>query len=430
MPKPASREDGRRRPTRAKKALAKRATRQTKPTRAAKTVPTRASASERRPTIMPSQSVHHATPPIVAEGIVYPVLGDPVDLDPCSNHLSIIRARHKVILPKDADPLRDGGLAIPWHGNVYVNPPFGKTILAWIKKIIYENRNNGAQVVALLPAHTGSTWFDLVAATARACFLWGPAPGDRRLHFIGNDEKAAFDCVIAYWGNDLPLFSRYAGRYCHPWYPEHDLRLLRSLVGDGRLPDGPALTVATADELLALARNDDLACALASLGSATLGDILDVGDSLLLSRLRQLCAYELGASLLFASRTNGKAWLDRRIPRTPRKLDPRQLDLTLASAAAEGAAVALPASDPAPQNGKVPRTLEDVVYEEIYRATTVGDGVSAAALRLRCACSPGRLRGALGRLRQAKKIDQHGRTQGARYFATNARGKEERHGSR
>lgn len=435
MPKPAAAAVGRRRSSRGTKAIAKRPSSAAKAKRADKTAPAvakvskRASpkearaANDRRPTIMPSQSVHHATPPIVLEGVVYPVLGDPVDLDPCSNAMSIVHARRAITLREGEDPLRDGGLAIPWRGTVYVNPPFGETIIEWIKKIIVENRNNGAQVIALLPAHVGSTWFDLVAATARACFIWGPAPGNRRLQFIGNEDKAAFACVLAYWGSDLATFSRYAGRFCHPWYPEHDLRLLRALIGDSRLPDASALSVASADELLALSRNDDIACALASLGSATLGEILDVGNSLLLSRLRQICAYELGAALLYASRTNGKSWLDRRIPRTPSKLDPRQLDLMLANAAA---APGLPdAADPSS-----PRALDDQIYDEIHRGTLVGDLVSAVGLRTRCACSQGQLRGALSRLRQAKKIDQHGRTQGARYFATNARENEDKDGSR
>ena len=356
-------------------------------------------AQAKRPVIMPSQSVHHATPLLFLQGIVYPVLGEPIDLDPCSNDQSIVKARRKISLPDD-------GLAVPWRGKIYVNPPYGMpAILEWVKKCVLENRHNGAEIIALLPANTSAEWFDIVAATSRAAFLWGPGLGGRRLHFIGNDNNAGFHSVVVYWGPNLPEFTRAAMRYCHPWFPEHDLRLALAMAGSTRLPEGAACSLAQADQILTLSRNDDLVAALTALGSATLGDILDAGASPLLARLRQVCAYELGASLLYASRTDSKAWIDHRIPSHPRKLDPRQLDL--------GLAVVEDEDDD--EEEVVNRTIDELVFEEIRRGSISGNLPSAQELKDRCVCSQGQLRGAITRLRREHKIEVTGRTQGVRY---------------
>lgn len=362
-----------------------------------------------RPAIMPSQRVDHCTPPVVAEGVVYPVLGDPVDLDPCSNPQSIIRARRKVMLEEGEDP-RGGGLAIPWKvRTVFVNPPYGKKtglIEEWIKKIVVENRRHGCAVVALLPANVSAEWFDMVVATSRACFLWGPGIGGRRLQFIGNEHGATFHSALAYWGPDLPAFTRAALRYCHPWFPEYDLRLARSLLGDVRGLDGAVETMAAADELLALSRHDDLASALATLGSTSVGQILDAGHSALAERLRGLSAYELGTALLMASRSNPRAWLDHRIPRNPPMLDSRQLTLWMPAKASDEKDQLDPKA-----------SLDENVLSLVLQGTAIGEGVSSRELKQKLGCTTGQLRGSLSRLRDAEKITKQGRTQAARYVA-------------
>lgn len=369
-----------------------------------------------QPAIMRSQRVDHCTPGIVAKGVIYPVLGDPVDLDPCSNEQSIIRAKRKVILKPGESPL-EGGLVIPWNvRTVFCNPPYGENIEEWIKKIIVENRQHGCEVIALIPANVSATWFDMVAATSRACFLWGPGIGNRRVKFRGNESGATFHSALAYWGHDLPKFVRCALRYCHPWFPEHDLRLARALCGDVRLPEGPAASLATVDEILTLSRNDALASALACLGSATLGDILDAGESLLQHHLRGVSAYELGTALLYAARSNRMPWIDHRLPKGNVALDPRQLGFDL-----DPELHALPAPSPS-----AALTLDDRVLQAIARGTVTGDPPSARDLKDQLACTQGELRGAIKRLRTAERITKTGRTQGARYTAaTQAQKREE-----
>lgn len=350
--------------------------------------------TDKRPTIMPAESVHHCTPPVVLDGIVYPVLGRPVDLDPCTNDKSIVEARRHIIFPAE------DGLAISWRGKVYCNPPYGMPeILQWIRKIVIEHRTGGAEIIALLPAHMSSSWFDVVVATARACFLWGPGMGNRRVKFGGNADAAAFDSAVVYWGPNLPLFAAHAARFCHPWFPEHDLRLLRALLGDARLPEGPSVSLAAADEILALSRHDDLVEALACMGRASLGEILDAGDSLLNKRLRQLSAYELGVALLCASRTRPPTWIDGRLHASPRAPDPRQLDLVgpaqAALCASAGDASHLPA--------------DEAIAREVRVATFLEGSTSARAVAERLGQPTKEIRRALARLAQQGIIQKQGR---------------------
>jgi hypothetical protein len=49
----------------------------------------------------------------------------------------------------------DDGLSLPWHGTVFVNPPYGRQLPAWIAKAHAEvEQGNARLVVALIPART------------------------------------------------------------------------------------------------------------------------------------------------------------------------------------------------------------------------------------------------------------------------------------
>ena len=48
----------------------------------------------------------------------------------------------------------DDGLAQTWHGVVWLNPPYGRGIGAWLEKAA-DSAEAGATVVCLIPARTG-----------------------------------------------------------------------------------------------------------------------------------------------------------------------------------------------------------------------------------------------------------------------------------
>lgn len=111
------------------------------------------------------------------------------DLDPCSpiNRPWPTATKHLTIL--------DDGLSKPWHGRVWLNPPFGREAIKWMRRIAQHNDG-----VALIPARTETAMFYET--------VWGKADsilflkGRPHFHFV-TGKRAAFNsgapiCLIAY----------------------------------------------------------------------------------------------------------------------------------------------------------------------------------------------------------------------------------------
>lgn len=78
---------------------------------------------------------------------------------------------------------RENGLAHPWPGVVWMNPPYGREIALWIEKA-YREAQMGAVVVALVPARTDTRWWhDYVMRAAEVRLVRG------RMNFDGVAEK-------------------------------------------------------------------------------------------------------------------------------------------------------------------------------------------------------------------------------------------------
>jgi hypothetical protein len=127
---------------------------------------------------------------------VVQVLGA-IDLDPCasSHDTSTVPAAQVYTAADD-------GLAQPWAGRVYLNPPYGSVIGAWLEKLAraYQARQVPA-AVALVPARTDTAWFRWLDDCA-LCFIQG------RLRFSGAENSAPFPSVAAYFGADPAAFAR------------------------------------------------------------------------------------------------------------------------------------------------------------------------------------------------------------------------------
>lgn len=81
------------------------------------------------------------------------------------------------------------GLRQEWTGTVWMNPPYGRTIGAWMKKA-YESSLAGATVVCLVPARTDTAWWHDYAVKGQIEFLRG------RLKFGGHKYNAPFPSAI------------------------------------------------------------------------------------------------------------------------------------------------------------------------------------------------------------------------------------------
>jgi DNA N-6-adenine-methyltransferase Dam len=155
-----------------------------------------------------SDSPEWYTPGHIIDRVV--AVFDHIDLDPCS-HADAQRdlgARHYYTEAED-------GLAQPWHGNVYMNPPYGDAIVPWIPRMVdaYTSGEISA-AIALLPGRTDTAWFQPLFSYP-ICFVRG------RLKFSNAKFPAPFPSVIVYLGADTRSFR--------DWF--HD-------IGPIMLPDG------------------------------------------------------------------------------------------------------------------------------------------------------------------------------------------------
>lgn len=142
-----------------------------------------------------SERMDWLTPPEVVDVVrrVSP-LGT-IALDPCGNRASVVGARRQYLVEDG-----DDGLALPWHGAgglVYVNPPYGRSLPAWIDKCADE-AFDGAEIVALVPARPDTLWFRHALDHASAICFWSG-----RIRFFGATAGAPFPSVFIHFDSYL-----------------------------------------------------------------------------------------------------------------------------------------------------------------------------------------------------------------------------------
>ena len=134
-----------------------------------------------------SQAVEWYTPPEI-----FKALGITFDLDPCHPEK-----------PLDWVPaartynLKDDGLASPWFGRVWLNPPYGKHTPLWLEKM--SKHRNG---IALVFARTDCKWFhDYVADADAILFLKGRVKFVDGFGVSGGSGAGSGSMLVA-WGDD------------------------------------------------------------------------------------------------------------------------------------------------------------------------------------------------------------------------------------
>lgn len=142
---------------------------------------------------------------------IFDIMGLTFDLDPChpARRLPWVPVRRTISLPDD-------GLAEPWEGKVWLNPPYGPETVKWMR-VMHGHRSG----VSLVFARMGARWAQDYALGAdgilflnkRVRFLdgnWQPGPfnpgADSML--VGWDEECCAALARAAERED-------AGRYVH-----------------------------------------------------------------------------------------------------------------------------------------------------------------------------------------------------------------------
>lgn len=109
---------------------------------------------------------------------------------PCTLDVCATDANAKC--PRWFTPEQDG-LAQPWSGTCYMNPPYGRAIARWIEKAHSEAAAGRCTVIGLIPARTDTRWWhEHVWGIAAVHFLRG------RVRFVGGGP-APFPSAVAVW---------------------------------------------------------------------------------------------------------------------------------------------------------------------------------------------------------------------------------------
>lgn len=122
-----------------------------------------------------------------------------IDLDPCSNERSIVRARTAWTI---------GALQRTWFADrwrsVYANPPYSN-LRVWVPYAVRQWHLAGdrhLELVMLVPVATSTDWWQYLLTAEALVFT-------PRLKFIGDKNSTArFDTVLAYWGARSGTFCK------------------------------------------------------------------------------------------------------------------------------------------------------------------------------------------------------------------------------
>ena len=109
------------------------------------------------------------TPPEILE-VAREVLGE-FDLDPASNPIA-----QKVVRARRYFTKEDDGLAQPWSGRVWINPPYAQGLIDPFVAKLLEHVKGGevTEAILLVDNRTDTRWFQLAARAApRICFTCG-----------------------------------------------------------------------------------------------------------------------------------------------------------------------------------------------------------------------------------------------------------------
>lgn len=139
-----------------------------------------------------------------------------IDLDPASCELANRTVKSASYYSKDVD-----GLYHPWHGRVWLNPPYGRVASVFVNQLLsYKTLGYVEQAVLILNQNSmSSLWFDPIYASFDAMSVTRG-----RLSFTSRDgsipSSPSTGSVIIYFGPNVDAFATEFskhGNILRPW---------------------------------------------------------------------------------------------------------------------------------------------------------------------------------------------------------------------
>lgn len=122
------------------------------------------------------------------------IIGDlgPFDLDPCA------APDHPTASTRWTPEEVGDGLSMPWFGRVWLNPPYGRTMGEWVRRLAEHGSG-----VALIPVTTGTRlWQDIVFPNATAILFYR-----HRINFLRREGLDTAEEMVAPQASALIAFS-------------------------------------------------------------------------------------------------------------------------------------------------------------------------------------------------------------------------------
>ncbi len=135
-----------------------------------------------------SETDDHLTPREVLQAVI-DVMGG-IDLDPCAEK----HGAGANVPAKEHYTKKDDGLSKLWKGRVFMNPPYGLLVPAWVEYLTAAHASGAVpEAIALVAARTDTAWFKRFDEFP-VCFV------DHRLHFSGAANGAMMPSAVFYLG--------------------------------------------------------------------------------------------------------------------------------------------------------------------------------------------------------------------------------------
>lgn len=128
-----------------------------------------------------------------------------IDLDPASNEVAQQWIRAERYFTE-----ADDGLAQPWHGRIWLNPPYGNQTHLWTEKVMTAHEaGDVTQAIILVRPAAGSAWFQTLSSRYLSCTL------HKRIKFINASRQAqaspVHGNVFFYFGDEGEQFRAVFG---------------------------------------------------------------------------------------------------------------------------------------------------------------------------------------------------------------------------
>lgn len=104
----------------------------------------------------------------------------------------------------------DDGLAQPWRGRVWLNPPFGKDAIPFLARMVEHVKNGGSGIVLLFARTDNKAWHEFIFPHAKGIFFMR-----KRIRFCGLDGVAMSSspmpsALVAFTWQDVDALQRFS----------------------------------------------------------------------------------------------------------------------------------------------------------------------------------------------------------------------------